>query len=178
MNSKNLLRTQYLDLIAKLPIERKREASQKACRALEKLAANATFVASFAPLKDELDLWPFNELMMKEKKLLLPMITGKDLTFFKVENKSELTLSKWNILEPKITHLPPIQMDLIDFILVPGLAFDKYGHRLGKGKGYYDYFIAMHRPKHTIGIAFKEQQHFPALQIEAHDQALSEVLFF
>lgn len=178
LNNKKLLRKHYIDLISKLPIDRKKEASKNACLALERLSKQAKLIASFTPLKDELDIWPFNDLMMKEKKLLLPAVTGKDLAFFNVEDRSELILSQWNVLEPKTTDLPPAQIDAIDFIIIPGLAFDRQFYRLGKGKGYYDYFIAMHQPKHTIGVAFKEQQHLSSLVVEPHDQKLSEVLFF
>ena len=72
----------------------------------------------------------------------------------------------------------------LDLILVPGLAFTRSGHRLGRGKGYYDTFLmkhkamhaATHRPLTTIALAFREQIYDEIPTVE-HDFTIDLVLF-
>ena len=56
----------------------------------------------------------------------------------------------------------------IDVAVVPGLAFDRRGHRLGSGAGCYDRFLAHRRPRHVVGLAF-DVQLADALPVEPHD---------
>ena len=68
----------------------------------------------------------------------------------------DLTVSQMGIREP-VAGIPfPISM--IDMVIVPGLGFDEYGHRLGRGRGFYDRFLAHPEFKGVAcGLAFEEQ---------------------
>jgi 5-formyltetrahydrofolate cyclo-ligase len=63
---------------------------------------------------------------------------------------------------------------LIDVVLVPGLAFDTCGGRLGRGGGFYDRFLALVRPPLSIGVAFDEQM-VDHLALESHDCLLTAI---
>ncbi len=79
---------------------------------------------------------------------------------------------------PKDAYIRPIEPRELDLVVVPGLAFDEAGNRLGRGMGYYDRFLSC-LPEHvpTIGLAFDFQvvEHFPPL--EPHDFSVTKVLF-
>ena len=64
--------------------------------------------------------------------------------------------------------------DQIDIALIPGLAFDAQGHRLGRGKGYYDRFLSAFRGK-TIGVCFDFQK-VAEVPVDAHDVAVDRVV--
>ncbi len=79
---------------------------------------------------------------------------------------------------PKDAYIRPIEPRELDLVVVPGLAFDEAGNRLGRGMGYYDRFLSR-LPERipTIGLAFGFQivEHFPPL--EPHDFSVTKVLF-
>jgi 5-formyltetrahydrofolate cyclo-ligase len=60
-------------------------------------------------------------------------------------------------------------------ILVPGIAFDPQGHRLGRGKGYYDRFLAAHPDIYKIGVCFDFQK-VPEVPVDEFDIPVDEVV--
>ena len=91
--------------------------------------------------------------------------------------RSGLRRGAYGILEPKKESCKPLDLSALDLVLVPGIAFDKKNHRLGRGLGYYDRFL-QNLPSHipTIGLAFDFQvvPRLPHLQV--HDAQLSHVI--
>ena len=63
----------------------------------------------------------------------------------------------------------------ISVALVPGMAFDAAGHRLGRGRGYYDRFLSAHPPLYKIGVCFPFQR-VAEVPSEEHDVAMNEVI--
>ncbi len=101
-------------------------------------------------------------LAISGKIMLLPRVSGKELQFVPVNSGYELTPGFKGILEP-VGKAEPVGD--IDLFLVPGLVFDRQGHRIGYGKGYYDVALDRARPDATkIGLAFGFQvvQEIPA----------------
>ena len=94
-------------------------------------------------------------------RLVIPRVKGEEIENIFFEGRHQLEKNRWEILEPKTgTHAEAKEIDLV---MVPLLAVDKQGHRIGYGKGYYDRFLKLCRPDcMKIGMSFFE----PELSIE------------
>jgi 5-formyltetrahydrofolate cyclo-ligase len=84
----------------------------------------------------------------------------------------DLVSGKWDVLEPSEHRL--VADDAIDLMLVPGVAFDQHGERLGRGGGYYDRMLERSGAYH-LGVAF-DFQLVEALSPEPHDVAMDLVV--
>ena len=118
------------------------------------------------------------------REALLPIIKQEVEPFCKVLSfvslKTEIDLSQLNehLLKEKKLYLSFSQAIEYDCILVPGLAFDQRGFRLGRGGGYYDKLLAIYQNVYTIGICFHEQITINNLPIEPHDKRVQKVCDF
>ncbi|MHB1127467.1 MAG: 5-formyltetrahydrofolate cyclo-ligase [Bacillota bacterium] len=75
-----------------------------------------------------------------------------------IDYPGDLTPGTWGIMEPKPEKLRPLEPGELDLVLVPGVAFDEEGNRLGYGGGYYDRFLARLRPGAlALALAFEDQ---------------------
>jgi 5-formyltetrahydrofolate cyclo-ligase len=104
------------------------------------------------------------------KKVALPSVEGDSLTFYELSSGRYLVKGRFGIMEP----LPYGQVDdKIDLLVVPGIAFDKKGYRLGYGKGYYDKYLAKKRIV-SIGLAYSFQL-LEDLPRDKHDERLDAI---
>ena len=120
-----------------------------------------------------------------DKRIIIPFCTvdregNPELGLWWLQEYSELHVGTWGILEPPTTRWQEadklVRADELDLILVPGVAFDKLGGRLGYGAGYYDRLLALVKPAaHLVGICF-EAQLCAAVQREVHDIGMHSVL--
>lgn len=113
------------------------------------------------------------------KTVALPVCEPKtrEILPVRVKDLSGLTRGSTGILEPVSTPDSLVPLSAIDLVLVPGVAFDRWGHRLGRGLGYYDRFLAKLRPTTVkVGLAFDFQviENIPA--VEGRDIPLDLVL--
>lgn len=90
-----------------------------------------------------------------DKKVYVPKVTGSQLAVCPILAWDELKPGTHGVLEP-CSVLDPANPEEIDLIIVPGIAFDQYGHRIGYGKGFYDSLLSLTKGV-KIGLAFKEQ---------------------
>jgi len=136
--------------------------------------AQARTVGLFAPLPSEPDV----ELLWADlgsRTVCYPRMEGDCLLFLRVEDRSALVQSRWNLREPPLREQAVVALENIDLLLVPGVAFTEDGHRLGRGGGYYDRLLAAPTLRSaTFGICFAEQM-VPRLPMEAHDQTVGRV---
>ena len=159
--AKALLRKQIRDALQKIsPAARHTLSAQIRDRLKEQAVwKNAGSVLFFAPRPDELDLWPLLEEALAGGKIAaLPRFNpaGKNYVACRVQNlRSEIAPGAFGIREPA-ARCPEIPLSRLDLILVPGVAFDWHGHRLGRGKGFYDRLLAGTRGV-KCGITFDEQ---------------------
>jgi 5-formyltetrahydrofolate cyclo-ligase len=117
-------------------------------------------VSGFMPLKSEINPLPLmRKLEELGARLALPVVAGKGkpLVMRAWAWGEPLAAGVWGIREPK-PQAPEVEPDIL---LVPLLAFDRAGHRIGYGAGYYDMTIAALRAKkrvNAVGIAFSAQE--------------------
>jgi 5-formyltetrahydrofolate cyclo-ligase len=155
------LRRKIRAALADIPPEKHAADSVKICARLRELAVwqNARTVLLFAPMQAEPDVWPLlAEALAARKIAALPRFNpaGKNYVAGRVQNlESEIVSGKFGIREPT-DQCPEISPGRFDLILAPGVAFDRYGHRLGRGRGYYDRLLADVKGV-KCGIAFDEQ---------------------
>ena len=141
------------------------EAARVAGRIAERLLAEpavhgARRIAMYAALADEVPSRPlYDALLALRKTCLFPRVSEKHaLAFAIVTDWSELRPGRYGVLEP------PVQAEVIrpeegDLVLVPGVAFDRAGNRLGRGQGFYDRAFPPYapRPPLLIGVAYQLQ---------------------
>jgi 5-formyltetrahydrofolate cyclo-ligase len=111
------------------------------CERLEPQLRSAHTILFFAPMPEELDIWPLLEKFLAAgKSCALPFYdkSKKDYLARQVQNlSSDISIGYFGIREPA-SSCPAIALEKFDLVLVPGLAFDWNGNRLGHGKGFYD----------------------------------------
>ncbi|HUT09751.1 MAG TPA: 5-formyltetrahydrofolate cyclo-ligase [Thermoguttaceae bacterium] len=114
------------------------------------------------------------------KRVVVPFCAGDELELFRIESMEELAEGSYGILEPteaiRSRRERRVDAAQLDLIVVPGLAFDCHGGRLGQGKGYYDRLLRTVRPDATvIALAF-ECQLFPAVPMRPNDVYVHKVI--
>lgn len=117
------------------------------------------------------------ESWRKGKKVFVPRIDPglKRMRMVQIENLESLKPGRYGILEPAPGSGRPGDPGDLDLAVVPGMAFDREGGRLGRGKGYFDRFLQEAGRAYKIGLAFKFQL-VEKVPCEAHDVRVDEVL--
>lgn len=114
------------------------------------------------------------------KRIAVPYCAGDDLELFRLDAMEDLGIQTFGILEPldRIRILPDRKVDVreLDLILVPGVAFDRDGGRVGHGKGYYDKLLHNARPETPLVALAFECQLFPKIPTEEHDVFMDKVI--
>lgn len=143
---------------------------------LESLKSN--IIAGYVPARGEADILPcLAELSAKGVTVSLPVIVARDapLIFRRWQPGDALAANRYGMREPQ--HSAPEAVP--DVVVVPLLAFDRFGHRLGYGGGYYDRTLAALRACeaqiHAVGAAFSLQE-AARLPSAAHDARLDAVV--
>lgn len=135
----------------------------------------AKIILAYHPIHNEIDITP---LMQKTKKIFaLPRICAKSnrLHCHQVSDLKTLKTGKFNIKEPSTKH-PVIARNKIDLVLTPGIAFDKNGHRIGYGKGYFDkLFKTLSTDCIKIALAY-DFQIVENIPVEKHDQKVHIII--
>lgn len=133
----------------------------------------ATHITVYHSVDKEVDtLSLIREGWAAGKKIYLPKCDPKNkkLTFYQVESFDQLEVVYYGIPEPKPTECPELNIENLDVIIVPGLAFDLQGYRIGYGGGYYDRFLSsLSRRVATLSLAFPFQLVEEALPREDYD---------
>ncbi len=123
---------------------------------------------------------PLQQALAGQQQVVVPFCDGTLLKLFWLKAWSDLQPGAFGILEPK----PELQADrqrevplqAIDFAIVPGVAFDRAGHRLGHGQGYYDRLLATRKSTTLLcGVCF-ESQLVEAIPLQPHDVVMDRVI--
>lgn len=130
----------------------------------------ASCVYPFVSCRTEIDTIEIIRYLLAEgkKKVGVPRVTGEQMEFVEIHSLDDLRPGAMNILEP-------VEDDIMEagegFMLMPGLAFDRLGNRVGYGAGYYDRYLAQYDTGHLykVGYAF-DFQVMDAATAEEHDR--------
>ena len=133
--------------------------------------AKAEIVMLYSALPDEVQTQAFLEKWHLKKKIILPTVVGDDIIPVEYGKDTAFAVGDFNILEPQNEPYT----GGFDLIIVPGVAFDRKGNRLGRGRGYYDRFLCQHLDVKCIGICF-DFQLVDEVPAEAFDIRMDEVL--
>jgi 5-formyltetrahydrofolate cyclo-ligase len=145
------------------------------------------WVFIYIPMGGEVDTrYIVSRAYREEKQVAIPRMEGEDLAFYVYDGRTENLLpNQFGILEPDpawklIDPSQPTGRRLL--ILTPGLAFDREGRRLGRGKGFYDRFLNRVRAAHpagrdswAVGICFSEQL-VGRVPVSDHDELLEGIV--
>lgn len=131
-----------------------------------------------------------DELVAEGKRVLLPVVVNdKDMVIREYTGKHDLAEGSFHIMEPIGKLFPIEKYPEIEVAIIPGMSFDDTGHRLGRGKGYYDRFLTKLRGMeenhcerkeadgtevYKIGICFGFQK-LQEIPFESHDILMDEV---
>jgi 5-formyltetrahydrofolate cyclo-ligase len=129
----------------------------------------AKVIGIYSPIKNEPDLRP---LVKQGKHVLLPKVVGDSLIYGQWKQTDTLIKSTLNILEPNTNK---DKSHLLDLLIIPGVAFDRLGNRLGFGKGYFDRYLSTKRPPLVIGVCYPFQLQ-KKLQVTQEDMKVDLVL--
>jgi 5-formyltetrahydrofolate cyclo-ligase len=172
------LRAATVAAVNLLTIEERALAAARACTRLAGTREwlHARSVLGFAPMSQEINIWPvLVEALSRGVQLALPRYERqtKTYTVCAVNDLKDLESGYFGIREPG-AQCGKLETKLLDLILVPGVAFDVKGRRLGRGKGFYDRLLkAWHGA--TCGVAYDEQI-VAEVPVESHDEKLDYIL--
>jgi len=140
---------------------------------LEKTVAfnQAERIMLYYALPDEVQTQALIEKWKYKKQIFLPVVKGENMYAVELKKDSILSKGSFNIMEPQNEPYNGV----FDLIVVPGVAFDKNGNRLGRGKGYYDRFLKDYADIMTIGLCF-DFQLVPQVSTESTDIPIKKVI--
>ena len=173
MIDKKEIRRKIKNMRLVLTEEEKQRAAEKVFSRLEQTAPflMATHILMYHSLPDELSTHAFLKKWCDKKRFYLPRVNGVNLEILPYE-QSRLELGSFHIEEPSGDDV--VNPDILELIVTPGVAFDRKGSRLGRGKGYYDRLLATTKAT-TIGVAYHFQM-FDEIPLEEHDVPVNIVI--
>lgn len=170
--AKRQLRSEMRARLAALPMPARLASSHAVCNRLlaaESFRAGGSMMG-FVAMPDEIDLRPaLFEAAANGREVLVPRWNPQSQNYEAslVGRPDQWRPGPFGVLEPP-PDAPVRSMDRLDLILVPGLAFDRTGRRLGRGKGFFDRLLARATRARRWGIAH-DQQIVDAVPIASHD---------
>ena len=180
IGTKRQIRMRAIQRLQAQTKEARRRKSEVIWRKLARLAVfrRAKTVLCYVALPYEVDTWSFLQRMLEQgKRVVVPKVSGQQLQLAAVNNlAAELAPGAFGVWEPLPAAARPVKPQAIDVALVPGLAFDRRGHRVGHGFGYFDRLLArLPSSTATVGLCFQFQL-VDRLPTSPHDYTVQTVL--
>ncbi len=170
-------------ILIKLKKQKEEDRSKKSCLIKEKLFKESVFkkakrVMFYIALKGEVETKEMIEAAKRLGKIITVPVCVKNRASLRpalLDSHAHLKKGPYGVSEPVMSRF--IALKDLDLVVTPGVAFDKKGNRLGRGKGYYDRFLSK-IPKDTpsIGLAYSLQI-LPAVPVTSHDISVKKILF-
>ena len=135
----------------------------------------AKTIYGYLPYNQEVRTVPMLEQALKDgKRVAVPKVYGDEMKFLYLDDLTQVEKGYAGIPEPIADD--PLADDDTALVLMPGLAFDPAGHRIGYGGGFYDKFLAAEPNHPTLALCY-EFQMLPELHTEEHDIPVDTVLW-
>lgn len=177
--NKKALRASIKQKRRALSIEYRQQASRKMQAELTKLTCYqaAEYIMLYMAMQDEVQLDELIAMVLKDgKKAVIPLVTGAGLMeAVELSDMADLVPDKYGIKTVSEEKRRLIAPDKIDLIIVPGVAFDKAGHRLGMGGGFYDRFMLRASRAVRAALAY-DCQLLVAVPAEVHDLTVDYII--
>jgi 5-formyltetrahydrofolate cyclo-ligase len=179
IEKKKKLRQQYEEIRASLSIQEREMSEHKIMEYVfaSEVYHSSDLVCSFVSFGSEVSTKRLNDKILGSgKTLCLPRIMGaRKMEMIEVNSHTTYVMNKYGINEPigqpiQLTH------EFNALCIVPLLAYDSFGHRLGYGGGFYDVFLGEYLKIITLGIAFSNQYSDTELPYEEHDAMLKMII--
>lgn len=174
---KTQLRKQIREQKRAMTIEQIEQASAKLAELFfaSDMYQQAKTVYGYLPYNQEVRTVPMLQKALDDgKKVAVPKVCGDVMKFIYLDDLSQVEKGYAGIPEPIADE--PIADDPTALVLMPGLAFDPEGHRIGYGGGFYDKFLASEPNHPTLALCY-EFQVLPTLETEAFDVPVDSVLW-
>jgi 5-formyltetrahydrofolate cyclo-ligase len=180
-NTKKKLRRTLLKIRDSIPAELRKSKDRLIFEKVSELEEfrKAKTVMLFASFRTEVDTAQIiREALKNNKRVVLPRVeTGiKQLKLYRIDSPEELEEGYMGIPEPPREMEREVSPGELDFILVPGVAFDEKGGRLGYGGGYYDRLINMIKTRPDIVAVAYEEQIVDNVPAERHDIMAGKII--
>ena len=176
--NKKALRASIKQKRRALSIEYRQQASRKMQAELTRLPCyQAEYIMLYMAMQDEVQLDELIAMVLKDgKKAAIPLVTGAGLMeAVELSDMADLVPDKYGIKTVSEEKRRLIAPDKIDLIIVPGVAFDKAGHRLGMGGGFYDRFMLRASRAVRTALAY-DCQLLAVVPAEVHDLTVDYII--
>ncbi len=177
---KNKIRSSILEKLSLLSKEVVSSAASSICDRVGQLSTfqKAQSLALYFPYQTEVSVLGIDQLAREMgKRVAYPKVKEQSedlMDFYWVDSLQELKKGSWNLCEPDPNSSLPATFDVIDLMIIPGLAFDVRGQRLGRGKAFYDKALKNYQGI-RLGVAY-DFQIFEQLPHEAWDEPVHGVV--
>ena len=139
------------------------------------LYKEAKTIYGYLPYNQEVRTIPMLEQALRDgKRVAVPKVYGDEMKFIYLDDLSKVEKGYSGIPEPILDE--PVADDATALVLMPGLAFDPQGHRIGYGGGFYDKFLASEPDHPTLALCYDFQM-LPHLETEEFDMPVDCVLW-
>ena len=136
---------------------------------------NAKTIYGYLPYNQEVRTVPMLAQALRDgKRVAVPKVFGDEMKFLYLEDLTQVAKGYAGIPEPIADG--PVAEDKTALVLMPGLAFDSHGHRIGYSGGFYDKFLAAEPNHPTLALCY-DFQLLPKLETEEHDIPVDTVLW-
>ena len=172
------------ELRAAIRAKKRAMTEEEICRRSEALGVlfrnaelykNAKTVYGYLPYNQEVrTVAMLEQAILDGKRVAVPKVYGEEMRFIYLDDLSQVATGYAGIPEPVADE--PVADDTTALVLMPGLAFDPQGHRIGYGGGFYDRFLEQEPDHPTLALCY-EFQMLPHLETEEHDIPVDCVLW-
>lgn len=170
-------------LLRRLKTQEEAERRRKSDAVRRKLLRRAVFrraktILCYVSLPYEVETWLLIEEMLESgKRVIVPVVQQDELILSELRDPvKDLAPGAFGVWEPHPRAIRPMRPEALDLVLVPGLAFDRRGQRLGHGQGYFDRLLTrLPKTTPTMGLCF-DFQLVDYLPTHPHDQRVHTVL--